>query len=401
MQNEAVVILKKGEGRTIKSGGAWIFDNEIDKISGDFTNGDIVAVQDFDGYPMGRGFINTVSKITVRMMTRDPEQEVDEALIEKRVRNAWKYRKDTVDTSSCRLIFGEADFLPGIVIDKYEDVLVVESLALGIDKLKPLILDKLKAVLAEDGVAIRGIYERSDAKVRTKEGMERYKGFIGPEFDTEVCITENGVKYMVDVKDGQKTGFFLDQKYNRLAMQKLCKDAKVLDCFTHTGSFALNAGIAGAKEVLGLDASELAIDQARKNAELNGLSNTVRFEVDDVLERLPKMVEAGEKYDVVILDPPAFTKSRDTIKKAAKGYREINVCGMKLVKDGGYLATCSCSHFMDYETFTKVIADSARSAHRRLRQIEFRTQAPDHPILWSADESYYLKFYIFQVLEER
>lgn len=401
MQNEAVVILKKGEGRTIKSGGAWIFDNEIDKISGDFTNGDIVAVQDFDGYPMGRGFINTVSKITVRMMTRDPEQEVDEALIEKRVRNAWKYRKDTVDTSSCRLIFGEADFLPGIVIDKYEEVLVVESLALGIDKLKPLILDKLKAVLAEDGVTIRGIYERSDAKVRTKEGMERYKGFIGPEFDTEVCITENGVKYMVDVKDGQKTGFFLDQKYNRLAMQKLCRDAKVLDCFTHTGSFALNAGIAGAKEVLGLDASELAIDQARKNAELNGLSNTVSFEVDDVLERLPKMVEAGEKYDVVILDPPAFTKSRDTIKKAAKGYREINVCGMKLVKDGGYLATCSCSHFMDYETFTKVIADSARSAHRRLRQIEFRTQAPDHPILWSADESYYLKFYIFQVLEER
>ena len=401
MQNEAVVILKKGEGRTIKSGGAWIFDNEIDKISGDFTNGDIVAVRDFDGYPMGRGFINTVSKITVRMMTRDPEQEVDEALIEKRVRNAWKYRKDTVDTSSCRLIFGEADFLPGIVIDKYEDVLVVESLALGIDKLKPLILDKLKAVLAEDGVAIRGIYERSDAKVRTKEGMERYKGFIGPEFDTEVCIIENGVKYMVDVKDGQKTGFFLDQKYNRLAMQKLCKDAKVLDCFTHTGSFALNAGIAGAKEVLGLDASELAIEQARKNAELNGLSNTVSFEVDDVLERLPKMVEAGEKYDVVILDPPAFTKSRDTIKKAAKGYREINVCGMKLVKDGGYLATCSCSHFMDYETFTKVIADSARSAHRRLRQIEFRTQAPDHPILWSADESYYLKFYIFQVLEER
>lgn len=401
MQNEAVVILKKGEGRTIKSGGAWIFDNEIDKISGDFTNGDIVAVQDFDGYQMGRGFINTVSKITVRMMTRDPEQEVDEALIEKRVRNAWKYRKDTVDTSSCRLIFGEADFLPGIVIDKYEDVLVVESLALGIDKLKPLILEKLKAVLAEDGVAIRGIYERSDAKVRTKEGMERYKGFIGPEFDTEVCIIENGVKYMVDVKDGQKTGFFLDQKYNRLAMQKLCKDAKVLDCFTHTGSFALNAGIAGAKEVLGLDASELAIEQARKNAELNGLSNTVRFEVDDVLERLPKMVEAGEKYDVVILDPPAFTKSRDTIKKAAKGYREINVCGMKLVKDGGYLATCSCSHFMDYETFTKVIADSARSAHRRLRQIEFRTQAPDHPILWSADESYYLKFYIFQVLEER
>ncbi|WP_173472451.1 class I SAM-dependent rRNA methyltransferase [Eubacterium ruminantium] len=398
---EAVVILKKGEGRTIKAGGAWIFDNEIDRIDGDFTNGDIVEVRDFDGYPMGRGFINTVSKITVRMLTRDSEQIIDEDFIEKRVRNAWQYRKDTVDTSSCRVIFGEADFLPGLVIDKYEDVLVVESLALGIDRLKPLIIEKLKKVLSEDGIKVRGVYERSDAKVRVKEGMERYKGFIGDEFDTNVEIIENGVKYIVDVKDGQKTGFFLDQKYNRLAMHKICKGKKVLDCFTHTGSFALNAGIAGAKEVLALDASELAIEQARKNAELNNLSDTVKFEVDDVLERLPKMVNDGEQYDVVILDPPAFTKSRETIKKAAKGYREINVCGMKLVKNGGYLATCSCSHFMDYDTFTKVIADSARSAHKRLRQIEFRTQAPDHPILWAADESYYLKFYIFQVVDER
>lgn len=398
---EAVVILKKGEGRTIKAGGAWIFDNEIDRIDGDFTNGDIVEVRDFDGYPMGRGFINTVSKITVRMLTRDSEQIIDEDFIEKRVRNAWQYRKDTVDTSSCRVIFGEADFLPGLVIDKYEDVLVVESLALGIDRLKPFIIEKLKKVLSEDGIKVRGVYERSDAKVRVKEGMERYKGFIGDEFDTNVEIIENGVKYIVDVKDGQKTGFFLDQKYNRLAMHKICKGKKVLDCFTHTGSFALNAGIAGAKEVLALDASELAIEQARKNTELNNLSDTVKFEVDDVLERLPKMVNDGEQYDVVILDPPAFTKSRETIKKAAKGYREINVCGMKLVKNGGYLATCSCSHFMDYDTFTKVIADSARSAHKRLRQIEFRTQAPDHPILWAADESYYLKFYIFQVVDER
>ena len=271
---EAVVILKKGEGRTIKAGGAWIFDNEIDRIDGDFTNGDIVDVRDFDGYPMGRGFINTVSKITVRMLTRDSEQIIDEDFIEKRVRNAWQYRKDTVDTSSCRVIFGEADFLPGLVIDKYEDVLVVESLALGIDRLKPLIIEKLKKVLSEDGIKVRGVYERSDAKVRVKEGMERYKGFIGDEFDTNVEIIENGVKYIVDVKDGQKTGFFLDQKYNRLAMHKICKGKKVLDCFTHTGSFALNAGIAGAKEVLALDASELAIEQARKNAELNNLSLT-------------------------------------------------------------------------------------------------------------------------------
>ena len=290
---EAVVILKKGEGRTIKAGGAWIFDNEIDRIDGDFTNGDIVDVRDFDGYPMGRGFINTVSKITVRMLTRDSEQIIDEDFIEKRVRNAWQYRKDTVDTSSCRVIFGEADFLPGLVIDKYEDVLVVESLALGIDRLKPLIIEKLKKVLSEDGIKVRGVYERSDAKVRVKEGMERYKGFIGDEFDTNVEIIENGVKYIVDVKDGQKTGFFLDQKYNRLAMHKICKGKKVLDCFTHTGSFALNAGIAGAKEVLALDASELAIEQARKNAELNNLSDTVKFEVDDVLERLRLRNETG------------------------------------------------------------------------------------------------------------
>ena len=251
----ANIILKKGEGRTLKSGGAWIYDNEIDKIEGNFENGDMVTVSDFDGYPMGQGFINTRSKITVRMMTRKKDTVVDDAFIEMRVRNAWEYRKSTVDTSSCRLIFGEADFLPGIVIDKFSDVLVVESLALGIDRWKPVILDKLKKVLAEDGISIRGVYERSDAKVRLQEGMERVKGFIGEPFDTKVEIVENGVRYIVDVQDGQKTGFFLDQKYNRLAIQKLCKGKKVLDCFTHTGSFALNAGIAGAASVLSMPLS--------------------------------------------------------------------------------------------------------------------------------------------------
>lgn len=397
----AIVTLKKGEGRTIKSGGMWIFDNEIDTITGAFENGDIVMIKDFDGYPMGRGFININSKIRVRLMTRRMEQEVDSEFILGRVRDAWEYRKKTVDTSSCRVIFGEADFLPGLVVDKFSDVLVVESLALGIDHFKLEIIEDLKQLMAEDGIAIRGVYERSDAKVRLNEGMEREKGFLGEPFDTNVPIAENGVKYIVDVKDGQKTGFFLDQKYNRLAIQRLCKDAKVLDCFTHTGSFALNAGIAGAKSVLGVDASQLAVDQATENAALNGLSDRVHFRCEDVFELLPELEHAGEKFDVVILDPPAFTKSRNSIKNAVKGYREINLRAMKLVKNGGYLATCSCSHFMDYEMFTKTIHQAAANVHKRLRQVEYRTQAPDHPILWAADESYYLKFYIFQVVEDR
>ncbi|MDE5782670.1 MAG: class I SAM-dependent rRNA methyltransferase [Lachnospiraceae bacterium] len=396
----ATVTLKKGEGRTIKSGGLWIYDNEISDISGNFTNGDIVEVHDFDGYPLGKGFINTKSKITVRLMTKNVNQEIDYNFLKTRVQNAWEYRKKVTDTDSCRLIFGEADFLPGIVVDKFSDVLVVQSLALGIDLLKEDIINALKEVLASDGISIRGVYERSDAKVRTNEGMDRIKGFIGNEFDTNVNITENGVKYIVDIKDGQKTGFFLDQKYNRLAIQKLCKDSTVLDCFTHTGSFALNAGIAGAKEVIGVDASLLAVRQAKENAKLNGLEDTVHFKCEDVFELLPKLEKTGEKFDVVILDPPAFTKSRNSIKNAVKGYREINLRAMKLVKDGGFLATCSCSHFMSYEMFTKTINQAAHNVHKRLRQVEYRTQSPDHPILWAADESYYLKFYIFQVCSE-
>lgn len=398
---EAVATLKKGEGRSLKAGGLWIYDNEVDTVMGTFTDGDIVAVHDFDGYMMGRGFINRNSKIRIRMMTRGREQQIDRDFLMMRVRAAWEYRKKTVDTSSCRVIFGEADFLPGIVIDKFSDVLVVESLALGIDRLKPDLIACLKEVLAGDGIRIRGVYERSDAKVRLQEGMGRFKGFIGDAFDTNVEITENGVRYLVDVKDGQKTGFFLDQKYNRLAIQKLCKGARVLDCFTHTGSFALNAGIAGAASVLGVDASEPAVRQAAKNAVLNNLQDTVHFQCADVFDLLPELEEAGERYDVVILDPPAFTKSRNSVKNAIKGYREINMRGMKLVRDGGFLATCSCSHFMDYELFTQTLAQAARSVHCRLRQVEYRTQSPDHPILWSADESYYLKFYIFQVCRER
>lgn len=397
----AVVTLKKGEGRLLKSGGMWIFDNEIASVMGSFLNGDVVLVRDFDGYPLGKGFINTNSRITVRLLTRDENQKIDSRFLEERVRNAWEYRKKVTDTGSCRLIFGEADFLPGLIVDKFSDVLVVQSLAMGIDRFKEEILELLRKILAEDGIQIRGVYERSDVKVRRQEGMEPYKGFIGPEFPTLVQIEENGVKYEVDVRDGQKTGFFLDQKYNRLAIQKLCRGARVLDCFTHTGSFALNAGLAGAEEVLGVDASQLAVEQAEKNARLNCLEDRVKFLCEDVFELLPRLEEQGEKYDVVILDPPAFTKSRNSVKNAARGYREINLRAMKLVKDGGFLATCSCSHFMTYELFTKTIAQAARNAHKRLRQVEFRTQAPDHPILWAADESYYLKFYIFQVCTDR
>ena len=396
-----IVTLKKGEGRTIKSGGAWVFDNEIDTITGRFKNGDLVTVHDFDGYPMGSGFINQNSKIRIRMMTRKADQEIDHAFLTMRVKNAWNYRKTTVDTSSCRIIFGEADFLPGLVIDKYENILVVECLALGMEAFKEEIVMILRELLAKDGITIRGVYERSDANERTKEGLPKVKGFIGEEFDTTVEIVENGVHYLVDVANGQKTGFFLDQKYNRLAMQRVCKGKKVLDCFTHMGTFALNAGIAGASDVTGLDISEYAVSQAEANARLNGLQNTVHFRCANVLDELPKLAAAGEKYDVVILDPPAFTKSREATKNAIKGYREINMKGLKLVKDGGYFATCSCSHFMTQELLAKTVKEAAKATHKRLRQVEFRTQAPDHPILWAADESYYLKFFIFQVVEEK
>ncbi|HIZ75291.1 MAG TPA: class I SAM-dependent rRNA methyltransferase [Candidatus Mediterraneibacter stercoravium] len=400
--SNAVLTLKKGAGRTLKQGGPWIYDNEVESVMGSFEDGDIVLVHDFDGYPLGRGFINRNSKLIVRMMTRDRDAEVDEAFIRMRVKNAWEYRKKVMDDiSSCRVIFGEADFLPGIVVDKFSDVLVVESLALGIDRFKEKIVCILKELMEADGIHVRGVYERSDAKVREQEGMERYKGFIGEPFDTKVEILENGVRYYVDVKDGQKTGFFLDQKYNRRAVAKLCKGARVLDCFTHTGSFALNAGVAGAEHVTGVDASELGVAQARENAVLNGLQERVEFICEDVFDLLPRLEKQGERYDVVILDPPAFTKSRSSIKKAVRGYREINLRGMKLVKDGGYLATCSCSHFMDPELFTKTIGQAAQNVHKRLRQVEFRTQAPDHPILWGAGDSYYLKFYIFQVVDEK
>ncbi|QAT41471.1 class I SAM-dependent rRNA methyltransferase [Clostridium sp. JN-9] len=385
--------LYRGKGLKAENGHPWIYSNEIEGYDGEYTNGDIVEVYNFKNDFIGKAYINDVSKIALRIMTRDIDEDINEDFFRKRLLSAWEYRKKVIDTSSCRVLFGEADFLPGLIIDKYEDYYVIQSLALGIDKYKDIIVK----ILNEDFNA-KGIYERSDVRVRELEGMEQRKGFLSDAFDTKIQIVENGVKYIVDIENGQKTGFFLDQKENRKSIHKICRNADVLDCFTHTGSFALNAGIAGARSVLGLDISNLAIEDAKKNAELNNLSNIVKFECHNAFDVLHEWSKEGRKYDVVILDPPAFTKSKSTVKGAVRGYKEINLRGIKMVKPGGFLVTCSCSHFMDPQLFSETIKDAAKDARRMLRQVEFRTQACDHPILWNSDESYYLKFYILQVV---
>lgn len=403
-------VIKKGEGRHLKAGGLWIYDNEIAGTEGEPEDGEILQIVDFDGYILGYGFYNSHSKIRIRVLSRDKNVPVTQELLRDRVRRAWAYRKKVMhspeDLKACRLIFGEADLLPGLTVDLFGDVLVVESLALGIDRLKKDILTFLVEELHSDKVFIRGVYERNDSRERDLEGMPRGKGWMmlpgaGHDVppDTMVPVVENGIKYIVDIENGQKTGFFLDQKYNRLAIRRFCRDARVLDCFTHTGAFALNAAKGGAREVLAVDASETACSQAVKNAGLNGCEDIVTFRTADVFDLLPSLEEQGEMFDVVVLDPPAFTKSRASVKKAVTGYREINKRGMRLVRDGGFLATCTCSHFMDAQLFAETIAEAARGAHRRIRQVEFRQQAPDHPILWTGDEnSYYLKFHIFQVM---
>lgn len=385
--------LYKGRGRKVENGHPWIYTDEIEEFDGEYENGDIVEVYNFRRDFIGKGYINDQSKITIRIITRDIEEEINEDFFRKRLKFAWDYRKKVIDTSSCRFIFGEADFLPGLTIDKFEDYYVIQSLALGIDKYKSIFV---KLLTEEYGA--KGVYERSDAKVRELEGMEQTKGFLTEPFDTNIEITENGVKYLVDLENGQKTGYFLDQKENRAAIHRLCKDADVLDCFTHTGSFALNAGIAGAKSVLGVDVSEHAVECATLNAKLNNLEETVKFECHNAFDILPEWSKEGRTFDVVILDPPAFTKSKSTINSAVRGYKEINLRGLKMVRPGGFFVTCSCSHFMKEDLLRATIADAAKDARKTIRQVEFRTQAADHPILWNSDESYYLKFYIFQVV---
>ena len=399
---------KHAEGLLV-GGHPWVYENDIlHAPDTEPENGTLADVVSPKGAYLGTGFVSLHSKIRVRLISRNANDTFDTAFWRRRVEYAWAYRKtvlEPADLTACRVIFGEADQFPGLTVDRFQDILVTQTLSVGMEKLKPVLFPLLAEVLRADGQTIAGIYERNDEALRAKEGLEQNKGWFDlpgethpASTQTEIC--ENGVFYHVDFENGQKTGFFLDQKYNRRAVARLAAGHTVLDCFTHTGSFALNAGIAGAREVLGVDASMTGVKQAEENAALNGLSDRVKFTCADVFELLPELEKKGEQYDVVILDPPAFTKSRSSIKNAVKGYREINLRGMKLVKDNGFLVTCSCSHFMDPELFAKTIREAAHGAHKRLRQVEFKTQAPDHPILWAAEESYYLKFYIFQVCEE-
>ena len=403
-----IIITPKGEA-ALTGGHPWVYEGEVTAVDGAAEDGGLVDVVSRRGSWLGCGFYNSRSKIRVRLVSRNANDDFSDAFWERRIRYAWEYRKTVMgetDSRCCRVIFGEADLFPGLTVDRFESVLVTQTLSLGMERIKSRLFPLLAKVLREDGQDIRGIYERNDVAIRELEGMAQGKGWYPlpgetPPSQTTVDIVENGIRYTVDFENGQKTGFFLDQKYNRLAMQRICKGKRVLDCFTHMGTFALNAGIAGATEVTGLDISEYAVSQATENAKRNGLEDRVTFRCANVFDELPRLAEEGEKYDVVILDPPAFTKSRQATKNAIKGYREINIKGLKLVKDGGYLATCSCSHFMTQELLAKTVREAARSAHKRLRQVEFRTQSPDHPILWAADESYYLKFFIFQVVDEK
>lgn len=403
-----VKVSKKAEHAIIK-GHPWVYFNEITEAQ-PFENGELVDVVSQKGSYLGTGFANENSKIRVRLISRNANDKFDEAFFERRLRHAIDYRKTVMgdDFSNCRLIFGEADSFPGLTVDRFGDILVAQVLSLGIEKRKKMLFELLAKIFAQDNQPIRGIYERNDVAIRELEGMEQYKGFFPLEGysipdSTETTITENGITYAVDFENGQKTGFFLDQKYNRLAVAKLSRGKRVLDCFTHTGSFGLNAAKGGAEYVLSVDISESAVEMAQKNAKANGLDGKVEYLAANVFDLLPKLSE-GEminrygKFDFIILDPPAFTKSRQTVESAMRGYKEINLRAMRLLPRGGYLATCSCSHFMTEQLFVKMLHQAAADAGVFLRQIEARQQSPDHPILWNVEETNYLKFYLFQVV---
>ena len=398
------VITKKGEN-WVSAGHPWIYDAEVLSISGKYENGDLVDVVTEKDKFIGTGFVSVESKIRIRLVSRNANDKFDRDFWKRRVKYAWDYRKTVMgdDIGCCRVIFGEADQFPGLTVDKFGDILVTQCLSIGIEKIKNIVFPLLFEVLNEDGQNIRGIYERNDVAIRKLEGMEENKGWYPLEGvpvpdSTETEIIENGIKYSVDFENGQKTGFFLDQKYNRLAVSKIAKDKRVLDCFTHTGSFALNAAKGGAHHVCAVDISESAIEMAKKNAEQNGLDDRMTFKVADVFDLLTELDNKKEKYDFIILDPPAFTKSRKTVDSAYKGYKDINLRAMKLLPRGGYFATASCSHFMPDELFVKMLHAAAKDANVGLRQIEARQQSPDHPILWNVPETDYLKFYIFQVI---
>ena len=399
------IITKKGT-RWVEQGHPWIYAEEVIREEGTCENGALVDAVSEQGKYLGTGFVSRESKIRVRLVSRNANDRFDEAFWKRRIEYAWNYRKTVMggDISCCRVIFGEADGFPGLTVDRFFDLLVTQTLSVGMERIKPMLFPLLAEVLRADGQTIRGIYERNDVAIRALEGMEQNKGWFclsgeRPPESTVTEICENGVYYSVDVENGQKTGFFLDQKYNRLAVAKLAKGKRVLDCFTHTGSFALNAAAGGAESVTAVDISASAVEMAKANAARNGLQDKIHFLNADVFDLLPALAEEGKKpFDFIILDPPAFTKSRKTVNSAERGYKEINLRALKLLPRGGYLATASCSHFMPAELFVKMLRSAALDAGVELRQIEARQQSPDHPILWNVPETDYLKFYLFQVV---
>lgn len=400
----AASVTKKAEA-SIKKGHPWVYDTEIKNVAGEWTNGCLTDVVSEKGSYLGTGFVSEKSKIRIRLLSANANDKFDYDFYKRRIKYAVDYRRTVMgeDFSACRLVFGEADSLPGLTVDRYENLLVTQVLSYGMDMIKDVIFKALVEVLDEYGVKIDGIYERNDVAIRELEGLECYKGwykadFVGIPASPLTEITENGIKYEVDVENGQKTGFFLDQKYNRLAVAKIAKGKRVLDCFTHTGSFALNAAMGGAEHVTAVDVSQTAIDKAKENAEKNGLADRMDFLCTNVFDLLPELCKGKSPYDMIILDPPAFTKNRKTISDAERGYKEINYRAMKLLPRGGYLATCSCSHFMDNGLFVKMLMSAASDAGVSLKLIEARRQSPDHPTLLNVPETDYLKFYLFQVI---
>lgn len=404
-RNYPIASVSKKAEAAIKRGHPWIYDTEIKSVAGEWTNGCLTDVVSEKGSYLGTGFVSEKSKIRIRLLSNNANDKFDAAFFKRRLKYALDYRKTVMgdDYSACRLIFGEADGLPGLTVDRYENLLVTQVLSYGMDKIKDIIYRSLYELMAEDGIKIDGIYERNDVAIRELEGLEVYKGwyesdFISPADSVLTEIVENGIKYEVDVENGQKTGFFLDQKYNRLAVAKIAKGKTVLDCFTHTGSFALNAAMGGAKRVTAVDVSETAIAKAKENAEKNGLTDRMDFLCTNVFDLLPELCKGKSEYDMIILDPPAFTKNRKTISDAERGYKEINYRAMKLLPRGGYLATCSCSHFMDNSLFVKMLMSAASDAGVSLKLIEARRQSPDHPTMLNIPETDYLKFYLFQIV---
>jgi 23S rRNA (cytosine1962-C5)-methyltransferase len=385
--------LRKKIGDRVVNGHPWIFANELGDAEGDAAAGDIVEVYSYNGSFIGKGYYNPASQIRIRLLSRDKEEIIDNDFFYKRLKEAWEYRQQIGYTENCRLIFGEADQLPALIIDKFNDYFVIQTLALGIDIWKDAIVAALKKIFSP-----RGIYERNDVPVRELEGLQQQKGFLTEPFDTNIILNENGLKFHVDIENGQKTGYFLDQQDNRRAIQHIVKDAEVLEGFCYTGTFALHAAHYGAKKVLGLDISETAVNTARRNAELNGYQDICSFEAVNAFDVLKQWVKEGKRYDVVMLDPPAFTKSRENIQKAITGYKEINLRGMKLARPGGFLVTASCTNLVPPDLFLKTIDMAAKDAKRKLRQVTWQTQASDHPILWHVPNTQYLKFLIVQVL---